>query len=608
MNNAHAGEWLIALPDHPDAAAVVAGLGPAPRRVDHPSGRPWLIGRWDPVDLRVGSAGDAGSVAALGFCSATAEKLSKLAERAGDVSTLDDLPLAGSFHLLATLGGTSRIQGSLSGFRRVFHASVGGVTVASTRADVLAELVGADIDRSRLVLRFLLSEVPLHTVNSPLWQGIHAVDEDSCLLLFPDGRFRIRRRWEPPLDDLPLAEAAEALRVALADAVQTRLDTGLTVTADLSGGLDSTTLCFLASRGGRPLTAVTQLAMDVGDDDPLWADLAAEHLPKLRRIKVRRAELPAHYSDVLDRFPPTEEPFPGVEDRPMYRALAARAAAAGSQVHLTGDGGDETLMGGAAGVFELLRARPLTALRRLRAYRALEHWKWRDIAKYALERRSDYPVWLAKRARGIVASPLDDEGASNLVQLPPWATAEAVDLARGLLREEAEKARQHGHNWTAHHTIWGIRLCASLVRATTPLYAAEGIRVTSPYLDDAVIQACMAARAHERRTPWQYKPLLAEAMRGIVPERCLARSTKAEGSNVEHDGLRANAGRLAALCDESRLGRLGLIDPGTVREICTSFRMRLFTPYALSITLSCERWLRDLEQPVTADSTPGSAS
>jgi len=598
---------MIALPDHPDAAAVVAKAGPTTRRVDHPSGRPWLIGHWNPIDLRVGSAGAAASVAVFGFCSATPEKLSGIAARAGDVTALDDLPLAGSFHLLATVGGVSRIQGSLSGLRRVFHASVGGVTVASTRADVLAALTGAGIDRSRLVMRFLLSEIPLHTMNAPLWQGIRAVDEDSCLLLFPDGRCRIRRRWEPPVDDLPLTEAAGALRVALADAVQARLDTGLTVTADLSGGLDSTTLCFLASRGGRPLTAVTQLAMDIGDDDPLWADLAAEQLPNLRRIKVPRGTLPAHYSDVLDRFPPAEEPFPGVEDRPMYRALAAKAAAAGSQVHLTGDGGDETLMGGASGVFELLPTRPLTALRRLRAYRALEHWRWRDIAKYALERRDDYPAWLAKRAEGIVASPLDDEGASNLVQLPPWATEEAVGLARNLLREEAEKTRQHGHNWTAHHTIWGIRLCASLVRAATPLYAMAGIRVTSPYLDDAVIQACMSARAHERRTPWRYKPLLVEAMRGIVPERCLARSTKAEGSNVEHDGLRANADRLAALCDESRLGALGLIDPARLREICTGFQFRLFTPYAISITLSCERWLRDLE-PVTADSEAKSGS
>ncbi|MFE0020318.1 asparagine synthase-related protein [Amycolatopsis sp. NPDC059021] len=601
------GEWIVVVPDHPRAATVAERLGPVPRRLDHPSGRPWLLGSWESADLRVGAPGGKVSIAVLGFCSASTGRLAEIAARTGDTTGLDSFSPAGSFHLFASVHGATRVQGGLSGLRRVFRVSAGGITFAATRADALAVLIGAEVDERQLALRFLLSEIPLHTMNSSLWQGVHAVEEDSCLIIGQDGQGRVRRRWEPPVDDQPLTQAAGALRTALAGAVQTRLASGLRVTADLSGGLDSTPLCFLASRGGRPLTTITKLGADVGDDDPLWADLAAEHLPHLDRVLLSFSELPSHYSDLLDRLPAADEPFPCVEDRPMYRAIAARAASAGSQVHLTGDGGDETLRGGGAGVFELLRTRPMTALRHLRAYRAFEHWRWRDIGSYAWERRYSYPRWLAKRARTIVASSLEDEGAANLVQLPPWATPRAVELVRDLLSEEAERARRHGHNWTAHHTIWGIRLAGTIARATVPLYAAHGIRVTSPYLDDAVIEACMAARAHERHSPWRYKPLLVEAMRGIVPDRCLARTTKADGANVEHAGMRTNLSRLAALCDESRLGHRELIDPAVLREVCTSLNVRLFTPYAISITLSCERWLRDLE-PIAAGASPREVS
>ncbi|MDA3650095.1 asparagine synthase-related protein [Saccharopolyspora indica] len=603
MNVSHSREWLVALPDHPAAAAVVAALGTAPQRLNHPSGRPWIVGEWESADFRTASA-DETSIAVLGPVSVTPQRLAQIAARITDATALDALELPGCYHLIAAVDGVVRVQGSLSGLRRVVHAEIGGITVAATRADVLAALSNAELDRRRLVLRFLLSEIPLHTMNAPLWRDVHAVDEDSCLLLAADGRARSRRRWEPPPDDRPLHEAAEALRTALGDSVRARMNSGLTVTADLSGGLDSTTLCFLAAQHGRSLTALTKLAADIGDDDPQWADIAAEHLPGLRRITVPFTEIPAHYSDVLEPLPPTEEPFPGVEDRPMYRAMAARLAAAGSQLHLTGDGGDETLMGGATGVFELLRRSPLTGLRYLRAYRALERWRWRDIAMYARERRAAYPEWLARRARSIIASPLDDEGAANLVQLPPWATPEAVELARELLLEEAERTHQRGPDWTTHHTVLGIQLCASLVRAAGPLYAAEGIRLNSPYLDDAVLHACMTARTHERRTPWAYKPLLVAVMRGVVPDRCLARSTKAEGSNVEHVVLRVNAEKLVALCEDSRLGRLGLIDPRVLREICTGFQMRMFTPYAISTTTSTERWLRDQEQLVTTEAKP----
>ncbi|WP_433272480.1 asparagine synthase-related protein [Actinosynnema sp. CS-041913] len=593
-----AGDWLVVLPDHPDASPLTAALADAPRRVDHPSGRPWLVGRWADVDLRIGTAG-AVKIAALGFCAAGPDLLTRVAARTRDVHDLDSLALPGCFHLLATVAGHVRAQGTVSGLRRLVHTRIGGITVAATRADVLALVTGAGIDDRRLPLSMVVSEVPLHTLNHSLWRGIEAVDEDCCLLIAPDGRARTRVRWTPPRDELPLAEAADRLRVALDEAVRARTASGLALTNDLSGGLDSTTLCFLTARDGRAVTAVTKLAVDLGDDDPLWADLAAEHLPGLRRITLPLADIPTHYSDLLDTLPPAEEPFPGVEDRPTFRVLAARVAAEGSQAHMTGEGGDEVLLPGSTGVVELLRTRPVTALRLLRGYRALSHWRWRDVARMVWDRRLPYPRWLAERAQRIVASPLEGCDVKTVLQLPPWATPAAVAATRDLLARAADSARQLGHNQTVHHTVWGIRLCAALVRRTSPLYAAEGVRVTAPFLDDAVITACLSGRAHERRTPWEYKPILRPAMRGIVPDRCLARNTKAEGSNVEHTGLRVNADRLAALCHDSRLAELGLVDADRLRQACTGSVMSLFTPYAISVTMSTERWLRDLDQPAS---------
>ncbi|MGW0894920.1 asparagine synthase-related protein [Saccharopolyspora sp. NPDC002578] len=591
-----AGEWLVVLPDHPSSAPIADELGGA-HRVDHPSGRPWLVGDWGAADLRVGVAGHT-KVAALGSCAADPEVLSRIADRTRSVADLDGTAFeqAGCYHLLASVRGVVRAQGTLSGLRRLVHARVGGITVAATRADVLGAITGADVDPRRLLLRLLLSEVALHTVNTPLWQGLHAVDEDGCLVLDEQGRAQVHRRWSPPPADVPLRDAAARLRVALDHAVRARVDSGLTVSSDLSGGLDSTTLCFLAAQGGRPLTTLTTLATDVGDDDPHWADLAAEALPGVRRLQFAFADLPTPYDDLLRAGPAGEEPFPGIEDRTMYRALAAHLGDAGTELHLTGDGGDEVLPGGSSGVFDFMHTRPWTAFSQLRGYRALEHWTWADIARMAWEQRRTYPAWLADRARRVIASPLDDERASALLQLPPWATRDAVEAVRELLVEEADAAGRHDVGWTEHHTMWGIRLCANLVRGTVPVYAAEGIRLSSPYLDDAVIAACVAARPYERRSPWRYKPLLTEAMRGIVPDRSLRRVTKAEGSNLEHAGIRRNVAALTELCEDSRLAGLGLIDESRLRAVCTGFQLRLFTPYAMSMTFSCERWLRDLDE------------
>src|SRR3712207_9121233 len=77
---AHGGEWFLALPDNEAGCGILAVLPPTACRVDHPSGRPWLIGRWDVRDLRVASAGRV-RIAGLGACAAEAAALERTAAR-----------------------------------------------------------------------------------------------------------------------------------------------------------------------------------------------------------------------------------------------------------------------------------------------------------------------------------------------------------------------------------------------------------------------------------------------------------------------------------------------------------------------------------------------
>jgi len=111
-----------------------------------------------------------------------------------------------------------------------------------------------------------------------------------------------------------------------------------------------------------------------------------------------------------------------------------------------------------------------------------------------------------------------------------------------------------------------------------------------------VIEAGLAVRPQERVTPWQYKPLITEAMRGIVPEESLTRHTKDEGSHEVETGLREQRGELLALCEDSRLARLGLIDSDALREVCSRPLPPSLQFNALYQTMACEVWLRTLER------------
>ncbi|UNO38687.1 hypothetical protein [Streptomyces sp. MST-110588] len=141
----------------------------------HRSGRPWVAGRLADGRIRCAEHGDT-RLAVIGQCAATPAELASAAARITDVAQLDALGTAwaGSFHLIASVGGRLRVQGSASGLRRVFHGLFGGVVIAADRADVLASLLDAPLDRSALALR-LLGDVPHPLGDRPLWKNVTAV-------------------------------------------------------------------------------------------------------------------------------------------------------------------------------------------------------------------------------------------------------------------------------------------------------------------------------------------------------------------------------------------------------------------------------------------------
>jgi asparagine synthase (glutamine-hydrolysing) len=259
------------------------------------------MGHWSVGEAMVAQAGEA-RLALIGCSSATGKLLLREAERLRDLVELDRLAgaLAGSFHLVASLGGRVRVQGSASGLRLVFHACLDGVTVATDRADLLAEVCGAGLDEQQVAVR-LLGPFPPHPLSlTSLWRSIHTVAPGSYLALEPDGRAHESNWWTPPQPERPLAAGAEPLRDALDAAVQARTRAGGTISCDLSGGMDSTSISFLAARGPAKLIVSTALSRDPADDDAYWADLAAARMPAVEHAVWPAEQTPLAYENMSE--------------------------------------------------------------------------------------------------------------------------------------------------------------------------------------------------------------------------------------------------------------------------------------------------------------------
>ncbi|MDQ3904594.1 MAG: asparagine synthase-related protein, partial [Actinomycetota bacterium] len=525
-----------------------------------------------------------------------ADQLARAADRIRTVADIDRSAASsvGSFHLLASVNGRVRVQGTVTGLQRVFHATVKGVTVAADRADVLAWLLDAAVDEQRLALHLLNPPALYPLAGQPVWRGVEDLPTDHYLVLDGDGRQRSVKWWSPPEPVVPMADGALALREALSTAVNARIRDHQLVSSDL-GGLDSTALCCLAAQGPAHVVAYTFAAQDPLADDAAWARRTVAALGNVEHYILPAEEMPLSYDGLVAMTDRLDEPCFVAIDRNTWLAIGRRAAARGSRLHLTGFGGDELLYGAPAHLHTMLRTHPRIALRHVRGFTAKYRWPRAEVMRQLLDNRS-YRAWLGWVADNLTAPPVPDEapllGWGISPRLPAWVTSAAVEAVRDLIHAQTRTVEPLAPGRGQHRELEGMRAVCRLTRQIAQMAAQMGLTLVTPYYDDRVIEAGLAVRPEDRITPWRYKPLIVEAMRGIVPEESLTRSTKANFDYAGHAGQHEHRAQLLSLCEDSRLAKLGLIDSNAFRAVCSG---PLPSDALIRQTMACEVWLRTLE-------------
>jgi asparagine synthase (glutamine-hydrolysing) len=368
-------------------------------------------------------------------------------------------------------------------------------------------------------------------------------------------------------------------------------------------------VCCLAARGPAKLVAYTAAHQDPLADDVYWAARTVAGLGNVEHHVIAENEMPLVYHALLDAEHRLDEPCSAGVDRERWLVIARRAAARGSTLHLTGIGGDELLYGSLAHLHTLLRTHPRIAVRHLRGFTVKYRWRRADMLRQLAD-GSPYHRWLDRAADNLTAppagpnEPLLDWGFQP--RLPSWVTPDAVDAVQALIRAEVPRAQPLSARRGQHRELEGMRFVSRLARQYGQMAAQLGLEMAAPYYDDRVIEAGLAVRPQDRITPWRYKPLILEAMRGIVPHDSLVRQTKANGSCDEETGMRRNRADLLALWEDSRLGRLGLVDADGLHELCTRPLPADLPIGALYPVVACEMWLRSLERSPLPSPVPTS--
>jgi len=397
-----------------------------------------------------------------------------------------------------------------------------------------------------------------------LYRDIFRLPQAHVLIIQP-GRVRKVRYWDvDPAREVRYRsdEAyAEQFLEIFKEAVRCRLRSHKLVGADLSGGLDSSSVVSVAHSLYREGVVDGPGVETFSLVFPGMACDESGYIQEVVRMwavesNAVKAEDPGAscYVEHVRRY----HDFPYVPNGEMHNPLMALAQEKRVRVLLTGVGGNEWLTGGLRHHADLMcRFRILDLIRQSRLdSHVLSHDGDPTSPLFLIIRYGLWPL-LPRRIQRAVKWALNGERNG----VPRWihpGFARRIQLAKRL-REKESAGQRFPTLVQKELSLYLTSGWSSLGREWLERYGSWfGLEQRHPFLDRRVIEYALALPEEQRWRRDQTKFVLRHAMRGLLPETVRKRRTTADFSHVYPEALRAQGGE--HLFDSLAIASLGWVD------------------------------------------------
>lgn len=438
--------------------------------------------------------------------------------------------------------------------RQLYYAEHNGLIAFASRAEALA-LSDQYTEQYLAELVAMCSPSPELTV----YAGVHPVAAGTMVMLH-GSKLTARAYWSPenfapePARAQAERETVDECRQLLIDSVQLRMAGNGDIWAQLSGGLDSSSVVSIAQwlleRGAIPSgLAGTVTYVDrqgTGSDEREYSSTVVNQW----RVRNETIIDPPIWDD--GRMPPrTDQPRLDLPLYPRERRLCAIVRDAGGRVLLTGVGSDE-LFTGIMFFFAdwIATGRVWPAVREM-ARRA------------AIGRASFWELAYCNAILPLLPRPIQQRLAKDQGQMPPWVPR-TIARQYGLRARSSVASTYGGRAGRKYHhaivtNLMGVR------RLMDYGVIGDALDVRHPFLYRPLVEFALRLPPELCVRPYARKWVLREAMRGLLPEAVRTRVGKGTTLGLVGWSLAAQQTLLEPLVHNPILADLGLVDATQLR-------------------------------------------
>jgi len=492
------------------------------------------------------------------------------------------------------------------GTRHLYYSFDKDQVTWSTTLDPLVLLEGKTFPLEEEYIAGWLSFFPA-TYLTP-YVGIHAVPP-SCFVRLERGRKTIRKYWDfDPSKKIRYrteGEYEERFRTVFGEAVRRRLRSDSPVLAELSGGMDSSSIVCMADTiiaTGVAETPWLDTISYFDDSEPNWNEK-----PFFQKVEEKRGREGFHIDIGTHETFRFEFARSGFAATPCSAGRSEEARAQfeaclvgqGNRVVLSGIGGDEVTGGVPTPLPELM---DLIARAR---FKFLAH----QLKVWALNKRKPWFYLLFEAIRGFLPPAL--VGIPKRLRPAPWVYTDFVKRQQAALTGYAARVKLFGPRPSFQGNVATLEaLRRQLTCTVLPLGTPYEKRY--PYLDRDLLECLYAMPPEQFSRPGQRRSLMRRALVGIVPEALLNRRRKAFAARAPMTVFSSDWSALVEISQAMKCASRGIVDAVALREAVQRIRAgRELHMVALFRTLGLESWLRTIEeqrapsenQPMTLNGT-----